>query len=280
MIYNKNNNAEFIFTTFYTGGIVLSIIITVSNQKGGVGKTTTSAALMSGIAMEGKRVLGIDLDPQGNLGFCLGTGMANPHTVLDVMKGSIPVHKALVRCDYGDLLVSDITLSSSGLDKVTANREYILRDAIKPVIDFYDYIIIDTPPALNLLTVNAYSVSDYLIIPMASDILSLVGLAQLKETIESVRESFNPGLNVLGILLTRFNPRTLLSRDVLDMAEQLARQINSKVFISKIRSGVAIAEAPAHGESIFSYNPRSAAVKDYQAFIQEIASDIHLKEGI
>ena len=149
-----------------------------------------------------------------------------------------------------------------------------------PVIDFYDYIIIDTPPALNLLTVNAYSVSDYLIIPMASDILSLVGLAQLKETIESVRESFNPGLNVLGILLTRFNPRTLLSRDVLDMAEQLARQINSKVFISKIRSGVAIAEAPAHGESIFSYNPRSAAVKDYQAFIQEIASDIHLKEGI
>ncbi len=258
----------------------MSIIITVSNQKGGVGKTTTSAALMSGIAMEGKRVLGIDLDPQGNLGFCLGTGMASPHTVLDVMKGSIPVHKALVRCDYGDLLVSDITLSSSGLDKVTANREYILRDAIKPVIDFYDYIIIDTPPALNLLTVNAYSVSDYLIIPMASDILSLVGLAQLKETIESVRESFNPGLNVLGILLTRFNPRTLLSRDVLDMAEQLARQINSKVFISKIRSGVAIAEAPAHGESIFSYNPRSAAVKDYQAFIQEIASDIHLKEGI
>lgn len=107
-----------------------------------------------------------------------------------------------------------------------------------------------------------------------------MGLAQLKETIESVRESFNPGLNVLGILLTRFNPRTLLSRDVLDMAEQLARQINSKVFISKIRSGVAIAEAPAHGESIFSYNPRSAAVKDYQAFIQEIASDIHLKEGI
>lgn len=145
-------------------------------------------------------------------------------------------------------------------------------------MDFFDYIIIDTPPALNLLTVNAYSVSDFLIIPMASDILSLVGLAQLKETIESVRGSFNPGLNVLGILLTRFNPRTTLSRDVLEMAQQLAAQIHSRVFDTKIRTGVAIAEAPAHGESIFSYNPRSAAVKDYQALIEEIAPDIHLKE--
>ena len=195
-----------------------------------------------------------------------------------MMKGDVPVHKALVRCDYGDLLVSDITLSNNGLDAIRTNREFILRDAIKPVMDFFDYIIIDTPPALNLLTVNAYSVSDFLIIPMASDILSLVGLAQLKETIESVRGSFNPGLNVLGILLTRFNPRTTLSRDVLEMAQQLASQIQSRVFDTKIRTGVAIAEAPAHGESIFSYNPRSGAVKDYQALIEEIAPDIHLKE--
>jgi len=278
MIYNKNNILKSFLLLFIFGGTVLSIIITVSNQKGGVGKTTTSAALISGLDREGKRVLGIDLDPQGNLGFCLGAGMANPHTILDVMKGTVPVQKALVRCEYGDLLVSDITLSNNGLDDIRTSREFILRDAIKPVMDFFDYIIIDTPPALNLLTVNAYSVSDFLIIPMASDILSLVGLAQLKETIESVRGSFNPGLNVLGILLTRFNPRTLLSRDVLEMAQQLASQINSRVFDTKIRTGVAIAEAPAHGESIFSYNPRSAAVKDYQALIEEIAPEIHLKE--
>ena len=123
-------------------------------------------------------------------------------------------------------------------------------------------------------------VSDFLIIPMASDILSLVGLSQLKETIESVQENLNPELNVLGILLTRFNKRTLLSRDVLEMAQQLAKQMKTTVFNTKIRSGVAIAEAPAHGESIFDYNPRSSAVKDYQELIDEIADRIHLKEAV
>ena len=251
-------------------------IITVSNQKGGVGKTTTSAALASGIAMTDRKVLGIDLDPQGNLGFCLGGGTESRYTVLDVLNGSVPVQEALVESDTCDLLVSDISLSSNGLENIPGRREYILKKAIAPIIDQYDYAIIDTPPALNLLTVNAYAASDHLIIPMASDILSLVGLAQLKETIESVRSTLNPNLNVLGILLNRFSSRTHLSRDVLDMANQLADQIGSKVFETKIRSGVAIAEAPAHGESIFTYNLRSRAVLDYLEFIREIAPAIQL----
>lgn len=256
----------------------MASIITVSNQKGGVGKTTTSAALAAGIAAKGKKVLGIDLDPQGNFGFCLGLGPSNGPTVLDALKGSIPVREAIQETECCDLLTSDITLSSTGLEKIAVENQAILKNMLAPILPEYDYVIIDTPPALNLLTVNAYAVSDFLIIPMSSDILSLVGLAQLKETIESVRSTLNPRLNVLGILLTRFNKRTLLSRDVCEMAEALAVQIGTVVFDTRIRSGVAIAEAPAHGESIFEYNPRSAAVKDYQDFIEEIAERIHLEE--
>ena len=256
----------------------MATIITVSNQKGGVGKTTTSAALAAGIAATGKRVLGVDLDPQGNLGFCLGLEPSDSPTVLDALQGKVTTAEAVGRTEYCDILPSDISLSSGVENVATEHRECILKDTLAPIIGLYDYVIIDTPPALNLLTVNAYVVSNFLIIPMGTDIMSLVGLSQLKETIESVQSSLNPELKVMGILLTRFNKRTLLARDVLEMAGQLAGQIGTVAFETKIRNGVAIAEAPAHGESIFEYSPRSSAVKDYQDFLEEIAETIHLKE--
>ena len=253
----------------------MATVITISNQKGGVGKTTTCAALLAGFAKEGKRVLGIDLDPQGNLGFCLGAENENGATVLDVLSRRLSIKEAVSTSDTCDLLVSDITLSSSGLEALARDRESVLKGLLDEVSGEYDYVVIDTPPALNILTVNAYVASDYIVIPMSSDILSLVGVSQLKETIESVKSMFNPQLRVLGILLTKFNQRTLLSRDVLEMAGQLARQLGTAVFQTKIRNGVAVAEAPAHGENIFTYNPRSSAVKDYGNFVDEVAGMIH-----
>lgn len=257
----------------------MSIVITVSNQKGGVGKTTTSGAICAGLANKGAKVLGVDLDPQGNLGFCMGLEAGSGATVLDALKGKVRVQQAIRRMPKYDILPSDISLSTTGLERLEpGKRERALRDMLRPVMDYYDYVIIDTPPALNLLTINAYAVSDFLIIPMASDILSLVGLSQLRETIDSVREELNSSLRVLGILINKFDKRTTLSRDVLEMANSLAGQIGTKVFATKIRNGVAIAEAPAHGEDIFSYNMSSGAVQDYLAFIEEIAEDIHLSE--
>ena len=131
-------------------------------------------------------------------------------------------------------------------------------------------IIIDTPPALNVLTVNAYVAADSLIIPMAPEILSLLGVAQIRETIDTVRRCYNSRLKVLGILLNKFNPRLNLNREVLELSEQSARQLGSKVFESKIRASVAVAEAPAHGESVLTYAPRSKPAEDFQELVDEI----------
>ena len=136
----------------------------------------------------------------------------------------------------------------------------------------------DTPPSLNILTMNAYAASDYLVIPMAAEILSLVGLIQLQETVAGVRSSVNPQLEVLGILMTKYNRRTRLAKDVLEMAETVAAQTQTALFDTKIRAGVAAAEAPAHGENIFEYAPRSNPAKDYECFVSEVLERIGRQE--
>ncbi len=146
----------------------------------------------------------------------------------------------------------------------------MLKTHLNELDNEYDFIIIDTPPALNILTVNAYVASDSLIIPMAPEILSLLGVSQIRETIETVRRHYNSRLRVLGILLNKFNPRLNLNREVLELSEQIAEQLDSKVFESKIRSSVSVAEAPAHGESVISYAPRSKPAADFEALVDEL----------
>ncbi len=252
----------------------MATIIALTNQKGGVGKTTTSSALAAGlVSFYDKRVLAIDLDPQGSLGFSLGLDIEEGRTISDVLTGQASVQQAIQLTDYCDVITSNILLSSAEIEFTSSDRELLLKKALAPVMDDYDYIIIDTPPALNILTVNAYAVSDYLIIPMAPEILSLLGVTQLKETIDSVRVSMNPNLNVLGIILTKFNQRTLLAREVKEMAENVASQMGTRVFQTQIRTSVTVAEAPAHGLSIFDHAPSAKPSEDYKNFIQEV---IHL----
>ena len=252
----------------------MSAVITITNQKGGVGKTTTSCALLAGLQQMGRRVLGGDLHPQGSVGFCRGLDIDNCATVYDVMKGNRPIREVIVPSECGDILPSNILLSAAELEFNRPGREFLLKNALSEVQDDYDYIIVDTPPALNVLTVNAYVVSDGLVIPMAPEILSLLGVAQIRETIDTVRRCYNSRLKVLGILLNKYNQRFTLNREVLDMAGQIAAQLDTTVFDAKIRTSVSVAEAPAHGESVLSYAPASKPAADFRALIDEIVREL------
>lgn len=251
----------------------LTQVITVTNQKGGVGKTTTASALVCGLHQRGARVLGIDLDPQGNLGFTLGLDPDSSKTVYDVLKGNCSIEQAIVPTEYGDVLPADIMLSAAEVDFSAPQREFMLDRQLAAVRDNYDFVIIDTPPSLNVLTVNAYVASTGLIVPMEAEVLSLVGVTQLKETIDTVRSTFNPNLKVLGILINKYNPRLTLSREILDLAESVADQLDSKVFQVKIRRGVGVAMAPAHGQSVLTYQPKSKSAIDLQTIVDLVGGE-------
>ena len=248
-------------------------IITVTNQKGGVGKTTVVSALVCGLHERGARVLGVDLDPQGNLGFTLGLDIGDGYTIYDVLKGNCTIEQAIAHTEYGDILSSDILLSAAEVEFTAPRREFMLSQQLDAVKDSYDFIIIDTPPSLNILTINAYVASTGIILPMEAEVLSLVGISQIQDIIETVQNSFNPDLKVLGILLNKYNSRLTLSRDILDLAEQVAEQLHSQVFPAKIRRSVSVAMAPAYGQSVLSYKPDATSARDLQKIVSSVAGD-------
>ena len=251
-------------------GDMATTVIAITNQKGGVGKTTTAAALLTGLHRRGAAVLGVDMDPQGSLGFSLGLDIEHCTTIYDVFRGQAEPEQG--HCTDRYLRHPSSTFCCPARSwSLTGGREFLLKTALSKVEDQYDYIIIDTPPALSLLTVNAYVATDSLIIPMSPEILSLLGVSQIKETIESVRSYYNSRLRVLGILLNKFSARLTLNREVLEMAEQIAAQLDTRVFQSKIRGSVSVAESPAHGVSVLDYAPRSKPSLDFEALCEEIA---------
>jgi chromosome partitioning protein len=257
----------------------MAIILTVTNQKGGVGKTTTASAVISGLTAKGYKTLAIDLDPQGNLGFCLAAEIDNSPTVYELMKGTIDADSVIQHRNGIDVIPSNILLSGAELEFSSLGRERLLKKGIQSVKDRYDYIVIDTPPALNILTVNAYTATDKLIIPMIPEILSLLGISQLRETIELVKDLYNPKIEVLGILLNKYDGRRLLTKDVEEMAQILAKELCTKVFETKIRASVTVAEAPAHGISVFQHSPKSNPSRDYLQFVEELIAQKGMKEN-
>lgn len=248
----------------------MSKVISVSNQKGGVGKTTTTCNLAAGLKQKGFRVLIVDLDPQGNLGFSVGADSETCATIYDVLKGDVKTQFAIQKTDTADIIISSILLSGIELEFTNTGREYLLKEALKPILELYDYIILDTPPNLGILTINAFTASNTIIVPMLSDIFSLQGIAQLYETMERVKKYCNSGLSIAGILLTKYNPRTLLSREIRGTAELIAQDLHIHLFDSFIRNSVVVSEAQSLQQSILDYAPKNNISKDYLQFVDEL----------
>ncbi len=273
-MYSKKaflNEAELI-NHFNKG--VLTMIITMTNQKGGVGKTTTTATVGMLLKDRGYNVLAIDMDPQGNLSFCLGADVETSATIYEVLKGDVRLQHAIQHTETIDVVTSSIALSGLELEFVSSGREYLLKEAIRSLPIKYDFILIDTPPALSLLTVNAFTASTNIIVPMLADIFSLQGIAQIYESCERVKKYTNPSLKILGILLIKYNPRSIFAREIWGTAEMISKDLEIKLFDTYIRESVTMREAQAMQKNIVKYAPRSNVAKDYTSFMDELLLEL------
>lgn len=246
-------------------------VIAITNQKGGVGKTTTTVNLSHAMAAAKRRVLLIDLDPQGNA--TMGSGVdknAVSNTVCDVLLDGMAIEKARVHVEeHGfDVLPAngDLTAAEVGLIEAIA-REQVLARALDPVLGEYDYIFIDCPPALNMLTLNALSAANGVLIPMQTEYFALEGLSALVDTMDKIRRAVNPKLQVYGVLRTMYDPRNNLARDV---SGQLVKFFKDKVFNTVIPRNVRLAEAPSHGLPIMAYDKSSRGAQAYLALAGEM----------
>ena len=243
-------------------------IITLSNQKGGSGKTTTAHALGAGLAYRGYKVLFIDLDAQGNLTYTSGIDTRSL-TSLETLSGTATAEEAIQHCEKYDIIPASPALSGADSIITDTGREYRLREAIDPLRQNYDYVIIDTSPARSILTVNAFTASDKLIIPTGADAFSLQGIGGISEVIAAVKKYCNPALVVDGLLLTRYSARAILSRDLAQLAESIAGMMQTTIYKAFIRENISIREAQALRTDIFTYAPKSNGAADYNAFIDE-----------
>lgn len=253
------------------GADKMGTVIALANQKGGVGKTTTSVNLGACLADAGKKVLLIDLDPQGNATSGLGIDKKKiEQSVYDVLINDVALHDVIRPSSHRGLDIAPTTIELSGAEVELTSmmaRETRLKDGFEDVQDQYDYILIDCPPSLGLLTINAFTAADSILIPVQSEYYALEGLSQLINTIQLVRKHFNKNLKIEGVLLTMFDKRTNLGQEV---NNEVKKFFGDQVYKTVIPRNVRLSEAPSHGLAIIDYDKRSTGAQVYQQLAKEV----------
>jgi chromosome partitioning protein len=246
-------------------------IVTLTNQKGGVGKTTTALHLATGLCEKDFKVLMVDLDPQSNLSYTAGADYKNnENTIYNVFRGNTDIKNIIQPIKMGlDIAVGGLLLAGADMEFNGIARETMLKEQLEQLQAYYDYCVIDTPPTLGVLLMNALTASDKAILPLYADAYSIQGIEQLTTFIQSIQKHYNKGLAVDGLLITKYNARTVITQVLQNNIQKSAERLNTKVYNTKIRETVKIIESQAEKRDIFTSSPNATASEDYRMFIDE-----------